>query len=439
MRQTAIAVLALVVTCICGSPGHATSFVVDASGAGDFETIQEAVNVATGRDTILIRQGLYEENVLSEGKYLTFIGEGAGVTVLRAIPGAPALEIRGMTEYPRRTRLYDMTVEGSPADTWAIYWDRRRVEIYRCELVGAVGSWEEDMYGAVVLSDCSATSVCGSGYGTPSSITNSEVDSVRFRGEWHTSGYGWTAYAPHVVEVTGSCIGVVRLEGGRLDSVGDEIGVVTGDIHADCLGEDSSFESIFVGSDLQLIRCTVEGDASLIGGTAMTAGVFTGISHVEESFVAGDLTVEVWEHPSYPITTKAFVGHSTILGDFICDYDTPAGWQGYQPQGVVSNIIGGSSYVNLEFIDFPVVTHNDFVGGYTVLGPPDNVHSNMSEPPLFCDPDAGNYGLQECSPCVGAAHDGGDMGLFGVQCACVTVVVHKSWGSIKAMYRQPPN
>jgi hypothetical protein len=81
------------------------------------------------------------------------------------------------------------------------------------------------------------------------------------------------------------------------------------------------------------------------------------------------------------------------------------------------------------------VTHNDFAGGAYIDVPGDSVFANISEDPLFCDPASLDYTLEDCSPCVGAAHDGGDIGAFGVGCECIIAVEGVSWGRIKNLYR----
>ena len=117
------------------------------------------------------------------------------------------------------------------------------------------------------------------------------------------------------------------------------------------------------------------------------------------------------------------LSHNTILGDLtLCCAAT-----------VRSNVVSGRA--ELFGGDGYVISHNDFVGGLVVTSPGDSVYANISEPPLFCNPAGGDYTLQDCSPCVGAAHDGGDIGAFGVDCECMVVVEHKSWGAVKAMYR----
>ena len=424
--------------CLLACSAGAAVLVVDSSGSGDFETIQEAVDAAGSRDTLVIRAGVYEENVLSVGKCLTYTGDGQGQTVVRGLADAPTFELRDMIESPRRSWFYDMTIVSSPSSDWAVYWNLRNAEFHGCELEGLVGSWHSVNYGGIHLSDCSATGVRVSGYGSDSIIEDSMVDSVRARGEWFTNPYGWTAWATHDVESTCSQIDLVVLEGGHLMSDTDEIGVVVGDLHARCTGTETTYESIFVGAEVTLQGCSVAGDVSLVEGTGQSIGVMTGLARIFESLIGGNLTIDVHDIPEMYQYSQTRIRHATILGDLFCDYDTTT-TQPYGTQAIRGNIVVGSTYIDLPFLETPIVTHNDFVGGYDVVDAGDMVYANFSLPPLFCDWTLGDYTLQECSPCVGAAHDGGDIGVFGVGCACVTVVHEMSWGKVKSLFRQPSN
>ena len=120
--------------------------------------------------------------------------------------------------------------------------------------------------------------------------------------------------------------------------------------------------------------------------------------------------------------------HNTILGGFGVSNPVGAYWQ-----AVRGNIAMGETSITagLPF----AVTHNDFAGGAYIEVPGDSVFANFSADPQFCGPAVEDYTLQECSPCVGAAHDGGDIGAFGVGCECIVAVEDASWGRIKSLYR----
>jgi hypothetical protein len=124
--------------------------------------------------------------------------------------------------------------------------------------------------------------------------------------------------------------------------------------------------------------------------------------------------------------------HNTILGDLVNPLEV---WDGSPGDGrwVRSNIVMGLT----ELYDGGqlVISHNDFVGPVSITAPGDSVYANISDDPLFCDEEADDYTLQDCSPCLGAAHDGGDIGAFGVGCDCDVAVEDSSWGRIKDHFR----
>lgn len=64
----------------------AATYIVDQGGAGDYETIQAAVAVAADGDSILVRAGLYEENVIfpPPAAAVHLIGEDPSSTIIDA-------------------------------------------------------------------------------------------------------------------------------------------------------------------------------------------------------------------------------------------------------------------------------------------------------------------------------------------------------------------
>ena len=98
---------------------------------------------------------------------------------------------------------------------------------------------------------------------------------------------------------------------------------------------------------------------------------------------------------------------------------------------IFSNIIMGS--IDITVADWLELRNNDLLGD--VNAPGATFTDNISEDPLFCEEQTGDYTLQDCSPCLGAAHDGGDIGAFGEGCECDVAVEDASWGRIKDLYR----
>jgi hypothetical protein len=62
---------------------------------------------------------------------------------------------------------------------------------------------------------------------------------------------------------------------------------------------------------------------------------------------------------------------------------------------------------------------------------------NFEADPLFCDPDAGDFGLLENSPCRAGEHNGFDCGVIGAGAlGCGEIGVREvTWGRVKAIFR----
>jgi hypothetical protein len=123
--------------------------------------------------------------------------------------------------------------------------------------------------------------------------------------------------------------------------------------------------------------------------------------------------------------------HNTILGDLLYDGENCDPLYHH----VKSNIVMGRADIGSG--DCMVLTHNDVLGGLHAA-PGDSVFSNISVDPLFCSGSTGDYTVAKDSPCVGSAHDAGDIGAFGVGCGLQSIEVHggMTWGRIKDIYRR---
>jgi len=58
---------------------------------------------------------------------------------------------------------------------------------------------------------------------------------------------------------------------------------------------------------------------------------------------------------------------------------------------------------------------------------------NISEDPMFCDMNGGNFELDASSLCLTSPC--GQIGAFGLGCYGVVATEHKSWGDLKSLYR----
>jgi len=65
---------------------------------------------------------------------------------------------------------------------------------------------------------------------------------------------------------------------------------------------------------------------------------------------------------------------------------------------------------------------------------------NFSADPLFCDVSTGNFGVEECSPCLVGNHPGGyecggTIGASAMGCVCGAQTEQSTWGAIKGLHR----
>ena len=79
----------------------------------------------------------------------------------------------------------------------------------------------------------------------------------------------------------------------------------------------------------------------------------------------------------------------------------------------------------------------DYVGCFSGQ---EGERGNFSADPLFCDPEAEDYRLADCSPCLPGYHPEeydceGTVGAFGAACICGEATEPTTWGAIKAMYK----
>jgi hypothetical protein len=102
-------------------------------------------------------------------------------------------------------------------------------------------------------------------------------------------------------------------------------------------------------------------------------------------------------------------------------------------------VTGGSVGIALpdSGVSFTISCNDVFGNGANWSGVPDltGVDGNISQAPLFCDPDSGDFSLSQNSPCLPANNACGiRMGAFDEGCGA-TAVESESWGRIKAGFR----
>ncbi len=411
----------------------ADTHVVDAGGSGDFLTIQSAVDHANSGDTLRILAGTYVESVVATDKRVVCIGDGIGSTTLRGLGDSPAYEAF-LSDSGRITQWFiDMSIEASPASEWAVRWEGR-AKFVGCETTGRIGS--DDVYGHygdAVLQQTSATHVTLSGSGA-STLEDCVIGDATFSGYYYFDPYGGGTYCyHHNVTSTGTQFSSVSIDCCGFDSSDDDIGHLQLSLWSSCEAAGTVFGSVGAddGARLELQDCTIAGNIDIDPFLWVHSDPPTVI--MDHCTLLGDLLINAENQTSY---TYGWVElyHNTILGNLIHYWSYLDGFALYS---VRSNIVLGESEFTLDGMTGAVAAvHNDFVGGvaFNSCGQ-DSVYGNIQADPLFCDIASHDLTLQECSPCAGAAHDGGDIGAYGVGCECSTAAVPMTWGQIKSLYR----
>jgi hypothetical protein len=428
------------VFCLAGA-ASGTTYVVDQSGGGDFETVQAAVDSAANRDTLLIMAGEYQESITCSGKCLTYLGQGAGVTVIAASEAAPALTIQNMPWSIGESVVAGLTLLDNGGSVPAVVWNQARASFVDCQVPGELrGGSSSESYALTTLTRCTVgeARVWGGDYGG-STITDSEIGVARFTGrlfyDWGTS---WCE--GHSLETSHSVIGDLTLAcHSHLVSNSDEIGVLTEQNGSTCQATGTSFGTISLGlGDFGLFDCLVAGSVEVNGNAGVSDYCVWDVD-IERTVVEGDLDLHYDAYNDQVIFTMQLV-HNTIAGGLTTEFSFSG--TGYTDRyDVLSNIVVGHTALDgaTAWMFDTDILNNDFAGGFTPSGVAGTIQHNIDVAPLFCGASSGDYELQECSPCVDAAHDGTDIGALGTGCACLTAVEEMHWGSIKALFRQPSN
>jgi hypothetical protein len=405
------------------APAHTIS--VDCQGHGDFDHIQGAVLAASSGDTLRIAPCTYEEQVVTNGKFLVLLGE-ARQTTLITWPG-PGSTVQCADE---GLTLKGLTIERIPPTQTALGWHDWGIRVEDCFIQGRAGGGV--YFGSIYAQNSYIRELFVTGGQTSSTTIDSRFSRVWISGvflqagnDLHSSGCRFGEL--HFGSLAGGTsdqdsIGSVALNGGldvynSLDATGSTIDTLR------------AFESAWVS--LQGCR---------IGSMSYEAAgfVFPSLS-MQRCIVVDDFAVKPRVYapsPSYGersafVDNICSVEHNTFLAG--ATFDESAFPSAPSTNSVRSNIFAGptvifSSFQNLLLSDNCFASSHDF----NVLDP-DVLNSNLFEDPQFCNPTS-DYRLKSSSPCVGNAHDGGNIGALGVGCGPVSVRP-VSWGKLKALFQ----
>ncbi len=424
--------LALALTTCAG----ASVIVVDQAGGGDYLTVQEGVDAAVNEDTVQVMAGWYAEQVVVDGKCVTFEGSGPSGTAVFWDGAGPTLEFLN-TPSPYRSYVRNINF-GHSFDAGA----GRGRQVHTVEWTGSTVIFDGAVIngGAIGLAD------------VVSHIVHTGIESYQ-------STFDWMIVAGDedcIIEET-NVFELAEFSGWYEDFM------TMGELTVTSSG--SSFEELYL-----LMLCNFTGGGDTVGrfeveGTFETSctAEFTGCG-IGDAVMWGDNAISFYDcvvdnvshfwssYPDFRLTMEyclvngfdmiADYGncrliHNTFDEWFYCqlDDDVPG-------SAIRSNVFTYYTSIIAEGVPgseprLPV-THNLFKHVEThVTALYDSLFTNLwYEDPRFCEWSP-EHGIEDCSPCIGAAHDGGIIGAFGIGCDCtlVNAVEETSWGAIKALFR----
>jgi hypothetical protein len=193
-------------------------------------------------------------------------------------------------------------------------------------------------------------------------------------------------------------------------------------------------------SEVYVGDCLFEGNASSGYGAALTFWI-SGPNTVERcTFVgntAGHDGAALWSEK----VSETHVKDCTFWGNACPDGTLLAG----NYQVVIENTVVAFStegpgvashydYAELACCDLFGNAGGDWVG---TIADQYGVNGNICEDPLFCDPENGDFTLQECSPCAPFSPPNPECDLIGawpVGCGG-TPTIRSTWGSVKTLFK----
>ncbi len=399
---------------------------VDCTGGAEYATIQEAVTAAADGDTLLVAACVYEEYVVVDSKNLTLVGSGATGTELRWSGTQPTLVFANhpLSEHGK-SYLTDLAVRHT-GGRHSIDCEYGTIVLEHCVTEGwvYVGGYTSNgiVDGDVEAHDCRLGAVSVSGFAIhPSIFQDCAIDMLRSSGGSDPSGVGCDA----LVHSSNNRIDYFSVTGGTVRSVGDSIGRVitweTYHVMSDFASEDSRIGYLFGdgGGAVSITGCSVDSvffDGDLRADFEMTGSLVLGNAVLHNGGPYNEAGISVVQ--------STFGGRLELTGSL-------DGSNVELTSSVVAGQLSGSGGSNTLIRNNCLGVAPSFSGGVLV----DNVVGD----PLFCDVAGGDYSVQECSPCVGGALGGGVSGAFGIGCPCSSPVEAMSWGSLKALFRQPSN
>ncbi len=409
---------------------EATTYTIHADGSGDFPTIQQGLQAAFDGDIIELSDGTF----VGEGnRDLDFLGKLITLRSTGGDPTACTIDCEGSESDPHRgincisgeplgTKVAGITIRNGwvtlPEHGGAINCDHdSALEITDCFFAGNQDAAIYAGHNSILtLTDCEfAGNQAHWGGGIRCSSITLTMDRCSFV-ENTAENQGGGLFAFHVDAILRDCVfreNHAQVAGGANFEEMSDVAL------EDCVFEGNEAEytaggvSFFVGCISTLDRCTFAGNVAGGSGSALFS------EKISDTWARN---CTFWGNSAPNGTILA--GHMQVrLDNCLLCFET-----------IGPAVSSYYDYAELTCCDLFGNAGGDWVG---TIADQYGLHGNIAENPLLCDPENGDFMLDEASPCTPFSDPNPECDLIGaypVGCGN-TPVTGTTWGGIKALFR----
>ncbi|MCP4580937.1 MAG: hypothetical protein GY839_04925 [candidate division Zixibacteria bacterium] len=386
---------------------------------GEYLSIQEAIDACVDRDTVLVQPGLYVENINFKGRnivlaslYLT-TGDTSFISSTIIDGDSSGSVVTMEFGEDSTTVLTGFTIQNGYAENGGgVYCFSCEPDIYRNKICYNTAENGGGLYGRssrLQLTSCVIfENIAEKGGGTYAYGNPPIIDSCVIENNTAIEGGGVYRDA----YITNSIISSNTAENG-----GGIYGSHSPSIYTSIIDQNSASVNgggIYVSNHENIVSCIISSNTAGQNG----GGIYANGGYPCPYIASCLFTENRADGNGGAIDYHAFdaflqILHSTFYRNVA--QDTGGAINGSFDQVQIYNCIfwaDSASQMN-ELHDYVGgVNYCDIQGGWEGYG-------NIDCPPLFCDPDSGNFNLAENSCCAGAGEDGTDIGAYGVGCPAI--------------------
>jgi hypothetical protein len=411
---------------------NATTYVVHPDGTGDFPTIQDAILAATDGDVIELTDGTFR----SDGnRDIDYLGKAITVRSQSGNPEACIIDCEGWEAAMYRGFLFQSGEQAGSVlhgvtitNGWALPDPDAGGGAILCTS-GSSPTIEtciflQNRFSAVYCIDESSPGFTDCLFlqneGREGGAVRAEVSSPTFnRCDFigNTAELAAGAYAAHV---SGPTFTSCTFTENSTDGTGGAVNIWCGGepVLLDCLFQENSADEAGAMMLFCFILGTIEG-CTFVGNSAVAFG---------GALATGKMS-------DVAVTRCTFYGNSAAWGGVFAGGEIEVDFDNcilaFSTDGEA--ITCETTQMNLTCCDLYGNADGDWVG---CIADQYGVNGNISEDPLFCNPENGDLTLQSDSPCAAENNPVcGQIGAWPIGCDPPVPVGMTSWGRLRRLYR----